>query len=136
MTTFKPKHMPVASFGPALMAALLSHPAPPGHQIRGEFKALYNLQLRLNMLRRAMKREGHPEWERAIQVKVSIQRDPPPATTAVLTIGPRDAEFDHLLASLDLDTKTIPLPLAEDETAQLDATLEALLKPQQPRMEE
>ena len=124
------KSMPVDSFGAKLMSVLLNAAPPPGHQIRGEYKRLYNLQLRLNMLRRAMKREGHPEWDRAIKVKVSLERDSLDPTQATLTIGLRDAEFDDLLDGLvPVDDSRPASP--SDEEAQLDATLEALLNPKE-----
>lgn len=115
--------MPVSSFGPKMLQALLTGAtrelvltfSPPG-------KAIYFSQ-RINMLRSAMRREKHELTALVYRAKCVVERNKDGSPTGVVRILPRDVEFEDALDGAGVELPTLspdvlvsPLPTIEGGT--------------------
>lgn len=87
---------PVVSFGPKLLAALLK---AARQEVRFEFpnepRKAVRLAFRFNQLRQAMRAEKHEFADKVYRVKVLAHLTPQGKPTGVLTLTPKDSEFDE-----------------------------------------
>ena len=98
MTRPKASRYPVTSFGPELMAILLkgarekvSIPCP-------DQRFMKHLQMRLQMLRGAMAREKHPQYNLVTRARTTRQWSPlGKDLECVLVVQPNDAQFTDAL---------------------------------------
>lgn len=116
-------HAPLSSFGAELQATLRE-----GAQRRVEIefpnkKLATRFNQRINALRNAMKKAGHPDWEQLYRCSVYPDATDP----CKLTIGPRDAEFHDILTKAGISVgKEVPLTkvtVGESKPGNVDAFL-------------
>lgn len=109
MPRTKESRRPVSSFGPELLELLvrgaqkeISIPCP-------SMKFMKNLQMRIHLLRGAMQRAKHPQYDLATRARTSCRWDfkrfpstkhrqfPSDAEECVLVISPNDSQFTDVL---------------------------------------
>lgn len=103
----RPSRYPVSSFGPELMAALVKGSREPITIPCPDAKTLMFLQQRIHMLRGAMGREKHPQYQLVQRARTSRLWDEPEgkrvtkpsrsATNFRLVIRPNDNQFADLI---------------------------------------
>lgn len=71
MNAREKKPRPIESFGPEILAALLKGATDP-IEFTVSYKTAVRFRLRVHQLREAMRRSGHPKYELASRVRVSI----------------------------------------------------------------
>ena len=109
--------MPLESFGPNIMAALLKG-AVEGFEVWASYKDAIRFRQRIHRLRSAMREAKHSEYPIVARVKVTIRwpegtkleksgRYLVPTdrnTRVLLALRPNDSEFDDMLKNIGLDT--------------------------------
>jgi len=114
----RPSRYPVSSFGPELLEILVrgakdrvSIPCP-------NHKTMQALQMRIQMLRGAMGREKHPQYELTTRARTSRtwNREAGKDVDCVLVIQPNDFQFSDILKSAGI-TPSAPMRDILDDTA-------------------
>lgn len=119
MTTPRQRKPPsVQSFGPELMAALISA-ANQGFSIRMPYNKAIRLRARLYSLRSSMEASGHEQYTLVSKVRITITPDPGTPTKRLgnnsqvpinrqdivtVTAQPADLEFSEALRAAGVDT--------------------------------
>ncbi len=100
MTRPKTSRYPVSSFGPELMETLLQGAVKEVRIPCPDQKTMQYLQMRIQMLRGAMAREGHPKYELSTRARTARDwnREKGPDVDCVLIVRPHDSQFSDILS--------------------------------------
>ena len=97
----KASRYPVSSFGPELLAILLKGATQRVTVPCPDQRTMQHLQMRLQMLRGAMGREGHPNYQLVTRARTSRDWDTDPLdgtqSNFRLLIQPNDSQFAKLI---------------------------------------
>jgi hypothetical protein len=132
MTRAKNTRQPVSSFGPQLLAALLKGAVEKVEIPCPDQRTMQWLQLRIQTLRGAMEREGHPQYALVTRARTARSWNQKKGldVDCKLIIQPHDSQFsdiltkagiaatDHdrdLLDDVDGDAPTAPLDFSLDD---------------------
>lgn len=137
MTTRRPGRMPVSSFGPELLAALVRGATEEINIPCDTEKQMMHLQLRLQSLRGSMGREKHPQYELVCKARTSRQWDTKEETYTDapgvvktrkvkynfrLRIAPNDMQFRDILAKAGVKVEPRHSDILESPTTSIPVT--------------
>jgi hypothetical protein len=119
---------PIESFGAELLAALVEG-AKRKVEVRLPYKKAVHLTQRINMLRREMQQQGHPQYSVASQARLSVSWPPDTdvrktsrgvsipvnrMTMCTVTIQPADSQFGDALRAAGVVVPTLKHDPTED----------------------
>lgn len=129
MTRPKQSRYPVSSFGPELMELLLKGAKEEVRIPCPDARTMQHLQMRIHMLRGAMSRERHPQYELATRARTARTWDKSvgPDANCVLVVRPNDAQFSDILTKAGIVASQGARDILDDTAAPstpLDPTIE------------
>jgi len=109
MTRPKMSRYPVSSFGPELMAVLLKGARERVELPCDDQRHMKFLQMRLQMLRGAMAREGHPDYTLVTRARTTRtwDRELGKDVNCVLVVQPNDIQFTDTIRKAGIEVDDI-----------------------------
>lgn len=133
MTRPSTSRYPVSSFGAELLAVLVKGATERVEIPCPNMKVMMALQMRIQMLRGAMGREKHPQYELVCKARTSRNwdrdEDPKGEKTSVLVVQPNDRQFGDILSKAGVVVDDPMKDLLEEESAPQETPKDPTVEP-------